>query len=234
MEFRSALAVYAHPDDESFGLGAVLSHLVAQGTVTRALCFTHGEASTLGPAADLGSLRAAELAAAGAVLGLTGTTLLDYPDGALAAAPLAELAGHVEREAAAAGADLLVVFDEAGITGHPDHRRATAAALEAAERLDLAVLAWAVPDAAARRLNAEFGTGFVGRLDHEIDVVMEVDRRIQLEAIGCHASQSADNPVLWARLALLEQREVLRWLRRPADPVATTSGPHRVGADTER
>ena len=231
MESRSALAVFAHPDDESFGLGAVLAHLVAQGAVTRALCFTRGEASTLGAADDLGTVRASELAAASAVLGLAGTDLLDYPDGGLAAQSLSELAGHVERHATAAGADLLVVFDEAGITGHPDHCRATAAALRAAERLDLAVLAWSIPDAAARRLNAEFGTGFVGRLEHEIDLVLDVDRKTQLQAIECHASQSTDNPVLWARLALLEQRETLRWLRRTAEGTGGTFAPGRVAAE---
>src|SRR5664279_5751237 len=40
-------------------------------------------------------------------------------------------------------AGALLVFDEGGITGHPDHRQATAAALFAAEREDLTVLAWA-------------------------------------------------------------------------------------------
>ena len=234
MEFGSALAVFAHPDDESFGLGAVLARLVAEGTGVLALCFTRGEASTLGAADDLGSIRAAELAAAGAVLGLGGTTVLDYPDGGLAAQPLTELAGHVERHALDAGADLLVVFDEAGITGHPDHCAATAAALMAADRLGLAVLAWAIPDAAARRLNVEFGTSFVGRLDHEVDVELDVDRGVQLRAIGCHASQSSDNPVLWARLALLEQRELLRWLRRPARDIGRTFGPGRVAATAGR
>ncbi|HZU73828.1 MAG TPA: PIG-L deacetylase family protein [Acidimicrobiales bacterium] len=216
MECRSALAVFAHPDDESFGLGAVLAQLVAEGIVVRALCFTHGEASTLGATEDLGAVRAAELAAAATVLGLEGAVVLDYPDGRLRAQPLSELAGHVERQARAGGADLLIVFDEGGVTGHPDHCQATAAALVAADRLGLAVLAWSVPDATAQRLNAEFGTGFVGRTDREVDLVIDVDRQIQLRAIGCHQSQSCDNPVLWARLALLEKREALRWLRRPA------------------
>ncbi|HLI74718.1 MAG TPA: PIG-L family deacetylase, partial [Acidimicrobiales bacterium] len=43
-----ALAVVAHPDDESFGLGAVLAALVRSGGDVRVLSFTHGEASTLG------------------------------------------------------------------------------------------------------------------------------------------------------------------------------------------
>jgi len=43
-----ALAVIAHPDDESFGLGAVLAALSGAGAQVRVLCFTRGEASTLG------------------------------------------------------------------------------------------------------------------------------------------------------------------------------------------
>ena len=49
---RSALAVIAHPDDESFGLGGVLARLAADGTRVRVLCFTRGEASTPPTARD--------------------------------------------------------------------------------------------------------------------------------------------------------------------------------------
>jgi hypothetical protein len=47
---RSVLAVYAHPDDETFGLGAALGAFVDAGTAVGGLCLTHGEASTLGAA----------------------------------------------------------------------------------------------------------------------------------------------------------------------------------------
>ena len=45
---RSLLAVVAHPDDESFGLGGVLAALAATGRRVSLLCFTAGEGSTLG------------------------------------------------------------------------------------------------------------------------------------------------------------------------------------------
>lgn len=141
------LAVCAHPDDESFGLGAVLAALARAGTSSSVLCFTHGEASTLGlGAGDLRRGRAGELVAAAAALGTAGTRLLDYPDGQLAGIPLSRLAGHVHRQVEVTGPDALLVFDEGGITGHPDHCRATAAALAAAARDDLTVIAWAIPD----------------------------------------------------------------------------------------
>jgi hypothetical protein len=39
--------VVAHPDDESFGLGAIISQMTATGAAVHILCYTHGEASTL-------------------------------------------------------------------------------------------------------------------------------------------------------------------------------------------
>lgn len=77
------------------------------------------------------------------------------------------------------------------------------------------MLAWAIPESVARQLNMEFGTSFVGREEHELDLVIAVDRVRQLKAIACHGSQSMKNPVLWRRLSLLGNAEWLRWLRPP-------------------
>lgn len=219
----SVLVVCAHPDDESFGLGAVLSALTDAGSRVGVLCFTHGEASTLhGVDGDLGSIRAAELAAAGDILGVSHLELLDYPDGHLADQPLDELAHHVTGAARAVDASALLVFDHGGITGHPDHQHATDAALLAASSLECPVLGWAIPDEVAQRLNDELHTTFAGRRDVELDIAFTVDRSRQLEAIGCHRSQSTDNPVLWRRLDLLGPAEHLRYLTR-AGLVATPS-----------
>jgi LmbE family N-acetylglucosaminyl deacetylase len=151
------------------------------------------------------------------LLGMAGTTLLDYPDGRLAAVSVATLTAHVHQHLQLARPDALLVFDEGGITGHSDHCQATAAALTAAGRLGLTVIAWAIPDHVAEALNAEFETAFAGRPPEQIDLAITVDRATQLKAIACHASQSADNPVLWRRLELLGGTEHLRYLRRKAD-----------------
>jgi LmbE family N-acetylglucosaminyl deacetylase len=208
---REVLAVCAHPDDESFGLGAVLAAFSQQGTRVRVLCFTHGEASTLGQTHRcLGQARAEEFRAAAEVLGVHRAELLSYPDGRLGDVSPGELAGLAAD--AVAGADLLLVFDQGGITGHPDHCRATEAAITAGTACRVPVLAWALPKEVAIQLNTEFGTGFMGRVFSDLDVVIEVDRVRQRAAIACHASQSSGNPVLWRRLALLGEREHLRWL----------------------
>ncbi|MGZ4725675.1 MAG: PIG-L deacetylase family protein [Ilumatobacteraceae bacterium] len=214
--YRSVLAICAHPDDESFGLGAVLSTFAGLGIETQGLCFTHGEASTLGTTdIELTVIRAAELTAAAAVLGIRSLRLLSYPDGALSEAPLEELSSEVEASAAVDPIDCLLTFDEGGITGHPDHQRATEAALATGDHLGIPVLAWCLPTSIAATLNDEFGTSFIGREPREIDLEIEVDRTLQHEAISCHASQSTNNPVLWRRLTLQGTVDSLRWLTGP-------------------
>jgi LmbE family N-acetylglucosaminyl deacetylase len=206
--------VCAHPDDESFGLGAVLHRFVEDGAQVAFLCFTRGEASTLGtPGPALGELRRAELVHAAAELGVRRVELLGHPDGSLGSEPLEVLAREVAGMVTEVRADLLVVFDADGVTGHPDHRRATEAALLGAP--ELPVLAWTLPRQVADTLNDELGTSFRGRDEHAIDIVLRVDRTVQHRAIACHESQCDGNAVLERRLTLLEDRECLRWLRPP-------------------
>ena len=213
---RSVLAVCAHPDDESFGLGAALATFDESGTSTSVLCFTHGEASTLGAdTPELGRVRAGELAAAADELGVAEVELLHYRDGQLSDEPLAELNTRIHRAVQRAGADLLLVFDEGGITGHADHCRASEAAVAVARELGLPVLAWTLPERVADALNLQFGAGFVGRSDTELDYVVQVDRTRQRRAIDQHVSQAVDNPVLGRRLALQGDEEAFRWLVAP-------------------
>jgi N-acetylglucosamine malate deacetylase 2 len=211
------LAVLAHPDDESFGLGAVLDTLVRGGTKVWVLSLTKGERGQ--PAGDIASdpaaVRSAELAAAAQALGLERAEVLAYPDGGLAAVPLDELAGKVGQAADHAGAELLLVFDEGSVTGHPDHQRATQAALSAARQAGLPVLAWALPRQVAEAINAEYGTAFVGRDAASLPVRVEVERSRQWQAISRHTSQAAGFPLVARRLELLGNREYLRWLLAP-------------------
>ncbi|MDA8355369.1 MAG: PIG-L family deacetylase [Actinomycetota bacterium] len=218
---RSVLAICAHPDDESFGLGAVLHGFVGNGAEVAFLCFTRGEASTLGnPGRALGERRRDELSRAAAELGVNRVELLEHPDSSLVDEPLDLLAREVEAMVSEVGADLVVVFDDEGVTGHPDHRRATEAALAGAPGLP--VLAWTLPRQVADTLNAEFGTSFRGHDEHAVDIVLHVDRTVQHRAIACHKSQCDDNPVLARRLALLGDEECLRWLRTSAGAAADT------------
>src|SRR5579859_299068 len=101
------MAILAHPDDESMGVGGVLAKYGAEGVETYLVTATRGEYGWQGvPAPDpgpdaLGKLREQELMAAAKVLGLREVCLLDYIDGHLDDAPpaevIAKLVGHLRR-----------------------------------------------------------------------------------------------------------------------------------------
>ena len=214
--WRSALAVVAHPDDETFGLGALIHLLTASGTAVHVLCFTRGEASTLNENdSDLSQARARELQRAGSALGVATATLLNYPDSRLASIPPGKLTAQVTRLAAHARPDGLLVFDDTGITGHPDHQAATRAAVHAAGAAGLPVLAWTLTDAVADRLREETGAPFAGQPPGRIDLCVRVDRAAQRKAAFLHASQISPGAVLWRRLQLQGDCEHLRWLLLP-------------------
>lgn len=214
--WSSVLVVVAHPDDESFGLGAVVDGFVRAGARVSVLCFTHGEASTLhGVDGDLAVVREGELEAAARALGIASVRLLGYADGALERTPVDELAARVAESVEEQAADGLLVFDTTGVTGHPDHVRATEAAVRCAADRGLGVLAWTLPGAVADQLREESGAPFAGAGDGLVDVVLDVDRERQRVAVTCHPSQAVPSSVLWRRLELLGDREHLRWLVPP-------------------
>jgi LmbE family N-acetylglucosaminyl deacetylase len=141
------LAVLAHPDDESLGVGATLAKYASEGVETSLVTATRGQAGRYyghrpgvdhpGPAA-LGKIREQELRAAAATLGVRDVTLLDYEDQRLdAAAPreaIAQIADHVRR----LRPHVVITFPPDGAYGHPDHvavsQFTTAALVLAADR----------------------------------------------------------------------------------------------------
>jgi LmbE family N-acetylglucosaminyl deacetylase len=215
--WRSVLVVIAHPDDESFGLGAIIHQMTQAGAVAHVVCFTHGEASTLNETgADLHAARCQELAMASSELGIATVDLLDYGDGQLGTVPVSELAACVLPAIRQHDPDGLLVFDDTGITGHRDHRAATAAALEVARPRALPVLAWTLPDYVAMQLQTVTGQPFTGQPPGRIDVRVHVTRQAQHRASLAHASQISPSAVLWHRLRLLGDEEHLRWLTPPS------------------
>jgi len=120
------MAVLAHPDDESLGVGGTLALYAKEGVKTFLLTATrgehgrHGEAAPASPA-ELGALREAELLAASKVLGVSEVRLLDYPDGGLDQADpreaAARIAGHIQQ----IRPHVILTFGPDGAYGHPDH-----------------------------------------------------------------------------------------------------------------
>jgi LmbE family N-acetylglucosaminyl deacetylase/uncharacterized OsmC-like protein len=229
--WTSVLAVIAHPDDASVGLGAILDAFVFGGARVDVLCLTHGQAWTLhGAPGDLAALRGAELATAADVLGPTRAEMLDCPDGALGEVGRASLVAEVVATADSCFPDGLLVFDTAAETGHLDHVTATSAGLLAAETLDLPVLGWSLSETVAAQLSKECVGGFNRPQGEEIDLRVTVDRARQ--RVASHALQGPALPgsARWRRLELLADTESLRWLRPPRAAAGRRAFPARPAA----
>lgn len=216
--WTSVLAVVAHPDDESFGLGAILDAFTCAGARVEVLCLTHGQTWALDEApGDLATLRGAGLATADDVLGPARAKLSDCPDGALGEVCQKKLAADIVKTAKSSHPDGLLVFDTVVRPGHLDHVAASSAGLLAAERLDLPVLGWTFAESVAVQLNRELGDSFSGKRGEDVDLRVTLFRARQRVATHARASQALPGSAQRRPLEVLADTGSLRWLRQRND-----------------
>jgi LmbE family N-acetylglucosaminyl deacetylase len=121
------LAVFAHPDDESMGIGGTLAKYAAEGVETYLVCGTRGERGWFGseetnPGFErLAEIRTKELLAAGKILGLKEIQFLNYIDGDLDQADPLEAIGRIVTHIRRIKPQVVVTFPHDGNYGHPDH-----------------------------------------------------------------------------------------------------------------
>ena len=131
-------AIFAHPDDEAFTIGGVLSAFTDRGATVTLICATRGEEGeiahpSLATPDNLATVREQELSDAAAILGITDIRFLDFRDSGMFGTdsnehPDAFIRQSVE-EVARKLADILVdlhpdilfTFSEEGAYLHPDH-----------------------------------------------------------------------------------------------------------------
>jgi LmbE family N-acetylglucosaminyl deacetylase len=121
------LVVFAHPDDESMGMGGTLAKYAAQGVETYCVCASRGERGWFGPQEQnpglevLGKIREKELTAAARELGMKGFYFLDYIDGEVDQANHEEIIGEITTHIRRIRPQVVVTFPPDGNYGHPDH-----------------------------------------------------------------------------------------------------------------
>ncbi len=139
---RGLLAIFAHPDDETFGAGGTLALAAAAGVPTWIVCATDGDLGGEEGARELDpELRRGELRCAMAALGVAEPIFLGYRDSGMEGWPkpagclaLADGEEVVERLVAVIRAlrpVTILTFDPGGIYGHPDHVTISSRATEA-------------------------------------------------------------------------------------------------------
>lgn len=150
------LAVFPHPDDESFTSAAIFAALSSQGVPITLVCATRGEVgeikiADLATHETLGAVREGELRAAMAAVGVADIRFLDYRDSgmvgtpenedprALVRVPEAEVEGRLREIIREVRPTVVVTFGPEGVYGHPDHlymHRTTTAAVLAEGQAD--------------------------------------------------------------------------------------------------
>jgi len=125
-ETLTLLAVFAHPDDESFGPAATLAKYAAQGVQITLICATHGEAGeisdpSLATLETLGQVREEELRCACRVIGIHELRFLGYRDGQMSSYDPQEVEAKVVQAIREVKPQVVVTFGPDGISGHMDH-----------------------------------------------------------------------------------------------------------------
>ena len=135
---KTLLAVLAHPDDESFGLGGTLALYASKGYDVYYVCATRGEAGTVDEEhlkgfKDTAEMRTDELMRAAKELGLKEVFFLGYRDSGMPGmeanqhpnaqinAPIEEVAGKVVKYIRMLKPEVVLTFDPIGGYRHPDH-----------------------------------------------------------------------------------------------------------------
>lgn len=139
------MAIMAHPDDESLGIGGVLARYSAEGIETHVLTATPGDKGRYfdndnRPAdEEVGRVRAEELRAACAQLGVHDVQLLGYRDKELDAANHKEVIARIDAHLQRVKPHVVITFGMDGAYGHPDHiaicQFATAAVMASSHRV---------------------------------------------------------------------------------------------------
>jgi len=135
----TVLFVYAHPDDESFGIAGTAMKLADGGHTTALLTLTRGDVGlwygrvpgSWSPA-DLAAERSKEWRAAVGVIGFRHARLLEWPDGGLAASPGERVTADVVQMIRDVKPNVVCTFGPEGSgSEHDDHRAASFFAVRA-------------------------------------------------------------------------------------------------------
>lgn len=198
------LAVFAHPDDETFRPGGALALLARSGVQVHVLTATRGQAGSCGVPPlcrpdELPVVREYELRCACKMLGLCEPRLLDFHDGKLAEENPETITNHVLSLIGEVKPQVMLSFGPDGLSGHPDHITAGTCARRAYDKAGsvAALYNLAVPVSLAEKLEMRQVNATP---DEEIALKVDVSSvwEIKQAAMACHATQRPATPMMSA------------------------------------
>jgi LmbE family N-acetylglucosaminyl deacetylase len=135
-ELGKILGVWAHPDDETYMAGGLISIAARQNQEVYCVTATRGEKGVQDekrwPKAQLANIRTREYEQAQTVLGIKQNIWLDIPDGQCKEANTdGKFQSEIERLVEEINPDTILTFGPDGLTGHTDHQAVSAWATKA-------------------------------------------------------------------------------------------------------
>jgi LmbE family N-acetylglucosaminyl deacetylase len=222
-EIKRVLVINAHPDDSDFGASGTIAQWVKKGIqVSYVLCTNGdqgGEESGIAKE-DMPKVRQREQREAGAVIGVTDITFLNYVDGHLE--PTLALRKDIVREIRRVQPDRMVCqspernWERIGAS-HPDHLAAGEAAIQAV--YPDARNPFAFTDLLEKenlqpwKVREVWMLGYANP-DYFVDVTDTFD--LKIKALHAHASQTSHNPDL--------EKMVREWGERNAAAAGLVEG----------
>ena len=213
MARKVIVAVFAHPDDESFGPGGTL-HKLAKENDVYIICVTNGDGKMGDRKKEvvLGKTRKKELLASSRMLGVRKVFFLGYRDGSLNNNMYHNLAGKIRPLLENLKPEQLITFEPRGISGHTDHIVVSNVTSFLFHRLDFVKSLWYYCISyEARALSGH--NYFIhmppGYTPEQIDKVVDVsdvwDKKVK--AMYCHISQKHDADNILQRSKHLPKEE---------------------------
>jgi LmbE family N-acetylglucosaminyl deacetylase len=120
---KTIVAIFAHPDDETFGPGGTLHKLTKNNTVYT-ICSTDGGAGenySNDHTHSISDIRHAELTRASKILGVKEVFFLGFKDGTLNNNQYHDIADAVQAKLLEIQPDIVITFEQKGVSGHIDH-----------------------------------------------------------------------------------------------------------------
>ena len=189
---RSAMAIFAHPDDAEFTVAGTPAKWASAGCETTVVLITSGNVGTHDPThtrEELARVREEETRAAMGVLGVRRVVFLGHND--CEVENTLDLRRRLVREIRAHRPEVVVCADPRALffgdryVNHPDHRAGGAAAIEASFPCAEMELLW--PTAGVpHRVQAIYVSSTM-EPNTRIDVTETIDAKI--DALRCHRSQ---------------------------------------------
>jgi len=224
-----ALAIVAHPDDESFLMAGTTMKFEAEGKTVGVLCATRGEkgADRLNrelTEKDMAEIRTEELQQACSMLHCECRGFFEYPDGGLDQVDFEQLVTKLISEININQPKIVLTFGEEGISGHKDHITIGRAALEASKRAEPRpeeVWKASIPASQADNFYEHMEKRKVHRMhfmknrlqgvadDKLTRVNVEKYRGEKLQAIAAHKSQHVPS-LIWPKFLEYEYFEIVK------------------------